>query len=181
MVATFLFVVFSGTVSTSWREWPQLIESWHWWPHGQAMDPVYSGFEARIRGFGPLLASRTCQNSRGVAAHHPRPSVNSGLSYGGLDCVKEKNHRCTHDLQQETRIRKQINQDFEHLCKMHLFHSKMRFDQVKKNAQREYPFFSARTISSSLTQASLMGECVLIRNCGSRRRINEATADQSSG
>ena len=141
MVATFLFVVFSGTVSTSWREWPQLIESWHWWPHGQAMDPVYSGFEARIRGFGPLLASRTCQNSRGVAAHHPRPSVNSGLSYGGLDCVKEKNHRCTHDLQQETRIRKQINQDFEHLCKMHLFHSKMRFDQVKKNAQREYPFF----------------------------------------
>ena len=46
MVATFLFVVSSGTVAASWRGWPHLIASWRWWPHGRAMDPAYSGFEA---------------------------------------------------------------------------------------------------------------------------------------
>ena len=36
MFAAFLFVVFSGAVSTSWRGWPQLMASWRWWPHGPA-------------------------------------------------------------------------------------------------------------------------------------------------
>ena len=46
MFAAFLFVVFSGTISTIWRGWPQLMASWRWWPHGRAMGPAYSGFEA---------------------------------------------------------------------------------------------------------------------------------------
>ena len=42
MLAAFLFVVFSGTVSTSWRGWLQFIASWRWWPHGHCLqaEPV---------------------------------------------------------------------------------------------------------------------------------------------
>ena len=36
MFVAFLFVVFSGTISTIWRGWPQLMASWRWWPHGRA-------------------------------------------------------------------------------------------------------------------------------------------------
>ena len=36
MFVAFLFVVFSGTISTIWRGWPQLMASWRWWPHGPA-------------------------------------------------------------------------------------------------------------------------------------------------
>ena len=36
MFVAFLFAVFSGTISTIWRGWPQLMASWRWWPHGPA-------------------------------------------------------------------------------------------------------------------------------------------------
>ena len=36
MFVAFLFVVFSGTIATIWRGWPQLMASWRWWPHGRA-------------------------------------------------------------------------------------------------------------------------------------------------
>ena len=36
MFVAFLFAVFSDTISTIWRAWPQLMASGRWWPHGRA-------------------------------------------------------------------------------------------------------------------------------------------------
>ena len=70
MFAAFSVGSFSGTVSASWRGWPQFIASWRWWPHGHCLQAEL----VKLQG--------------GVQRFAPHPSVNSSPGYGGPNCVE---------------------------------------------------------------------------------------------
>ena len=63
MLAAFLFVVFSGTVSTSWRGWPQLIASW--WPHGHFLEAEPVKLQGELQRFTPARPSIRVQAMAG--------------------------------------------------------------------------------------------------------------------
>ena len=63
MFAAFLLVVFSGTVSTSWRGWPQLIASW--WPHGHCLQAELVKLQGELQRFTPARPSIRVQAMAG--------------------------------------------------------------------------------------------------------------------